>query len=180
VKTPFFKINIMADIKEFSSQLSELYRQRTSWNDKLSKYNDDLSKAKFGKRASIRKAIRNVEQQIKGIDRQVDDVNRKIKQLEKVENDEILAKQGINAGAGRMEAIGGMIGSTAQLAGSLMGAGGLSAIGVGKQQAKAEQSKTEAIISTNQTTQETTKKNTTLYIIIGVVAVVILFMFKKK
>ena len=73
-----------------------------------------------------------------------------------------------------------MVSSASQLAGSLMGAGGLSAIGVGKQQARAEASKTEAIISTNQTTQETTKKNTTLYIIVVVVAVVILFMFKKK
>ena len=170
----------MADIKQLETQLSELFRQRESWNKELSKLNNDLANSKFGKRGGIKKAIKNVEQQIKGIDRQVDDVNRKIKQLEKVENDEILATQGINAGAGRLNAVGGIVGSASQLAGSLMGAGGLSAVGVGKQSAKQEASKTEAIISTNQTTQETTKNNTILYIIIGVVAVVVLFMFKKK
>ena len=170
----------MAELKQLETQLSELYRQRENWNKELAKKNDELSKSKFGKRGGIKASIRNIEQQIRGVDRQIDDVNRKVKQLEKVENDEILAKQGINAGADRMNAVTGMIGATGQLAGSLMGVGGLSAIGVGKQTAKAEASKTEAIISTNQTTQETTKKNTTLYIIIGFVAVVVFFMFKKK
>jgi len=169
--------------QELSSPLlTELLKTRSEMTNQLTQLNNDLAKANITKRGGIKKAIRNVEQQIKQIDKSIDKERNDLIRFEKEQTKEILANQGIDSRSNLLQGISSITQSGANLAGNIMGVGGLSAIGVSKEvrrgteaqadaSVKIQESKTGGILGLS--------KNMT-YMVIGVVVVLALLMFKKK
>lgn len=170
------------ELSNFSSPLlDQMLRARDEATKQLSKLNEDLSKAKWGKRSSIKQAIRNIEQELRRIDKSIDKERNDLIRLENKQTQQILAEKGIDSRANLMGGIADIGQAGAQIAGAIVGAGGLSAVGVEKQKTKG------AIgVAEQQTAQEEIKtkgslgmsKNTLM--IVGAVLVVLLMLFKKK
>jgi VIT1/CCC1 family predicted Fe2+/Mn2+ transporter len=167
------------EISIIQKQIENLLIERGNQTKELTRLNSELSKAKALKRGSLKKAIRNVEQAIKKIDNQCDDLNKKVVQLEKTENQKILAHQGIDSRANLINSIGSVVGEAGKLASGLMGAGGLSAIGVSKQDSKAKIAESSAKVEISENETKAKESNTMLYIIGGIILVVV-FLFSKK
>jgi cobalamin biosynthesis Mg chelatase CobN len=166
--------------QEFSSPLlSDLLRQRGEAMKQLSELNIQLSKTKALKRGGVKKAIRNVEQALKAIDKAIDKERNDLVRMGKVETDQTLASQGIDARSGRLNAVGGMVASGAQIASSIMGAGGVSAIGVEKQKAKGAIGVAEALTESEQA-KAGAKVGMSKYLMYGVIAIVIIFLLMRK
>ena len=165
-----------------SPLLTDLLKTRSQYTADLTDLNKRLSEAKVGKRGGIKSAIRNVEQQIKQIDKSIDKERNDLLRQEKIHNQEILANQGIDSRSNMLQGIGGIVQSGANLAGSLMGAGGLGAIGVQKQITKGTVAQADASVKIQESKTSGMlgmSKNAT-YAVIGVVVVLALLMFKKK
>lgn len=165
-----------------SPLLNDLLKTRAEYTAQLTDLNKKLSEAKFGKRGGIRASIRNVEQQIKRIDKAIDKERNDLLRYEKIQNQEILANQGIDSRSNMLQGVGGIVQSGANLAGSLMGSGGLGAIGVQKQITKGTVAQADASVKIQEAKTGGllgTSKNVT-YGVIAVAVVIILLMFKKK
>jgi chromosome segregation ATPase len=124
--------------------------------------NRELSSAKIGKRASLRKAIKNAEQAIADYNRQIkklnDDLAKILKAEVKNQDNLELAKQGISPGAKIAESLGNV---ATQLTPLLTGS---------------EQTKRAQLEAPKEETA--TKNNTMMYIIVAV-AVLLLMKMKK-
>ena len=178
------------DINRYQDQLISLTKDRASLTNKKLEYTDKLTTTRRGQGLQrLKRAIEETDQSIKRLDKQIDDVNAQIARLEKIQNDEILADQGIDSRTARTSAMWQGISDTtkgvADLAGSIMGPGGISGIQQQKQISKAdiEKAKQEteqtAILAGSEVEQTKTKSNSYIYIAIAVVVVMFLMMKKK-
>ena len=158
----------------YNVRLNSLNDERIKFNTQLTALNERLSNSKFGERGSIKKAIRNCEQQIRNADQSIRSQERKI-------SDYTLSIQGKNKGADILKEVGGVVTATADLAGNIMGAGGLSAISGGKQQTLQGQQITDREQIKADTTVTTTaqKSNTLIYVGVAVVALFLILKMKK-
>ncbi len=164
--------------QEFSSPLlADLLRQRGEAMKQLSELNIQLSKTKALKRGGVKKAIRNVEQALKRIDKAIDKERNDLVRMGKVETDQTLAEQGIDSRSGRLNAVGGMVASGAQIAGSIMG--GVSAVGVEKQKAKGAIGVAEASTESEEA-KAGAKVGMSKYLMFGAVGIVIIFLLMRK
>ena len=173
----------MDDLRQdlVSPQLGVLLKTREDLVNELTKLNSSLSTAKLGKRAPIKRAIRNIEQQIKQIDKSIDKERNDLLRQEKIHNQEILANQGIDSRANMLQGISGIVGQSANLAGSVLGGGGLSAVGVAKQQRKGTEATAEASkdIQESKSTAMLGMSKNVMYALVAVVVILVL-MFRKK
>jgi len=164
-----------------SPLLTELLKTRDGATKQLSELNMSLSKAKWGKTGRIKAAIRNVEQEIKRIDRSIDKERNDLIRLENKKTNQILAEQGIDSRANLMGGIADITAQGAQIAGAIVGKGGVSAVGV-------ERAKRDASIGVaeQQTEQQKVKSagllgmSTNMLMIVGGVLVLLLMLMKKK
>ena len=157
----------------YNLRLNTLNDERIKFNTQLTALNERLSNAKFNQRGSIKKAIKNCEQQVRTADRSIRAQERKI-------SDYTLSVQGKNKGADIIKEVGGVVSAGADLAGAIMGAGGLSAISASKEETAQgqqitdrEQIKADTIVTT--TGQ---KSNTLIYV--GVAVAVLFLILKMK
>jgi len=172
------------EINQFKSRLDALNLERTEYDKlKRSLLNEKSRTKGWAKQSKLNKQINECDQSIKRIDNAINDLINKIAKLEKIENDQILAEQGIDSRANRTSAIGSAVAETTKglgaITGSLMGSGGLSAIGVSKQQRLADE--TESKEQTQRTQIETKGKSaqTIMYVLIAVVGLFLLTKMKK-
>jgi hypothetical protein len=112
------------NVEQLTIALENAITQKDVWTAELMRLNAELSKAKIGQRASLRKAIKNAEQQIQDYNRNIkklnDDIARVQKASVKNEDNVILANQGISPGAKIAESLGKTIENIAPVvAGSL-------------------------------------------------------------
>ena len=100
----------MSASRELQIAINDATTQKNVWSAELMRLNQELSKAKVGQRASLRKAIRNAETQIEDYNRLIkklnDDLARVLKAEVKNQDNIELAKQGISPGAKIAETIG--------------------------------------------------------------------------
>lgn len=178
------------DINRYQDQLTILTKDRATLTNKKLEYTDQLKTTKRGQGLlRLKKAIKEVDQSIKRLDNQIDDISAQIARLEKIQNDEILADQGIDSRTARTSAMWQGISDTtkgvAELAGNIMGQGGISGIQQQKQISKAdiEKAKQEteqtAILAGSDVEKTKTKSSSLVYIAIAVVVVLFLMMKKK-
>jgi hypothetical protein len=156
------------DLKFYQDAYTKQEAQRALFNAELMRLNADLAKAKWGSRGGIRRAITNLEQQIRKL--AVD-----MRKTQENITEQTLALQGIDQDSGKFEGAANIVAGAADLAGSIMGAGGLS----GMQGAKQDTAQTQ--ITTEGETEQTKlkeKSNMMLYLIGGAVA--LFFLMKKK
>ena len=82
----------MSTIETLNTQIATLEAQRVGFSSELMRLNGTLATAKFGKRGSIEKAIKNAEQEIANLDRSVklkqDELTRLNKSQDKTERTE--------------------------------------------------------------------------------------------
>lgn len=156
------------DLKFYQDAYTKQEAQRALFNAELMRLNADLAKAPYGRRGGIKKAIKNIEQQIQKL---VVDMRRTQENI----TEQTLALQGIDQDSGKFEGAANIVGGAAQLAGSIMGAGGLSGIAGAKQDTAQTQITADADLDK---TKVQAKSNMMLYLIGG--AAVLLFLMKKK
>lgn len=156
------------DLKFYQDAYNQQLKQRDLFQVELVKLNGELSRAKWGKRGGIRAAIRNLEQQIRKL---AVDMRRTQENI----TEQTLALQGIDQDSGKFQGAANIMGSVAQTAGAIMGAGGLSAMQGAKQETEQTQITTEGNVQIAQTQG---KSNMMLYLIGGAVA--LFFLMKKK
>ncbi len=149
--------------KEIQLNIDNATRQLNVWSAELMRLNKELSTAKVGKRASLRKAIKNAEQAIDDQNRSIkklnDDLARVLKAEVKNEDNLELAKQGIS-GAGQFAS--SLTGIADKLIPTLQG--------------NLESRKKSADIA-EQSLKETSKTNYLIYVAIAIAA---FLMLKKK
>jgi chromosome segregation ATPase len=148
--------------REIQISIDNATRELNTWSAELMRLNRELSSAKIGKRASLRKAIKNAEQAIADYNRQIkklnDDLAKILKAEVKNQDNLELAKQGISPGAKIAESLGNV---ATQLTPLLTGS---------------EQTKRAQLEAPKEETA--TKNNTMMYIIVAV-AVLLLMKMKK-
>lgn len=98
------------DSEQIQLAINDAVRQKDVWTAELMRLNKELASAKVGKRASLRKAIKNAEEQIADYNRSLkklnDDLARVLKAEVKNADNLELAKQGISPGSKIAETIG--------------------------------------------------------------------------
>jgi chromosome segregation ATPase len=148
--------------REIQISIDNATRELNTWSAELMRLNRELSSAKIGKRASLRKAIKNAEQAIADYNRQIkklnDDLAKILKAEVKNQDNLELAKQGISPGAKIAESLGNV---ATQLTPLLTGS---------------EHTKRAQLEAPKEETA--TKNNTMIYIIVAV-AVLLLMKMKK-
>lgn len=159
-----------AMIKTLTDELTASTKRIDSLQSQLAGLNNDLAKAKVGKRSSIKKAITNVEQQL----------NHEFqikKRTEENLSETQLALQGIDQKAGVAGAVGGAVGAVAGAVGAAFGAPGAALGG----SAPGSQLNTNAPGQTKKANDDNAnqKPNYMVYII-GAIILVVLLMFRKK
>ena len=87
---------------------------------------DRLSRAKWGKRGGLKKAIRKLKKPMRKLERLIKETQNELRKVEKIEVKEILATQGIDSSSNQIEAIGGVVGQVGSVVGNFIGS---SAIG---------------------------------------------------
>lgn len=165
-----------------SPQLGTLLKTREGLVNELTKLNTQLSTAKIGRRAPIKRAIRNIEQQIKAIDKSIDKERNDLLRQEKIHNAEILAQQGIDSRANMLQGIASIGQSGANLAGSIVGSGGLAGIGIAKQQRKGVEATADASVKVQEskTTGVLGMSKNMMYGAVAVVVVLLMVLMRKK
>lgn len=156
------------DLKFYQDAYTQQAKQRDLFNAELLKLNGELSRAPWGKRGGIKKAIRNLEQQIRKL---AVDMRRTQENI----TEQTLALQGIDQDSGKFKGAADIMAGVADTAGAIMGAGGLSAMQGAKQETEQTQITTEGNVQIAQTQG---KSNMMLYLIGGIVA--LFFLMKKK
>ena len=147
-------------------------KERQELQDEQLRLSQELSKAKFGKRAKFRRALRKVKQSIRRIDRLIKETQNELRKEGKNEVSEILANQGIDSKTNQIGAIGKIVGDVSKTASSLIG-GGRSIGSVSRP--------TGTIGTTKTTYQESgSGKNNMTYIIGGIALAVGLFIYMKN
>lgn len=174
------------ELNQFKTRLDALNIERSEYDKlKRSLLNEKSRTKGWAKQAKLNKQINECDQSIRKIDNAINDLINKIAKLEKIENDQILAEQGIDSRANRASAIGSAVSETTKglgaIASGLMGSGGLSAIGVSKQQRLA--SETESKEKTERTNIETKGNEKTsqaiMYVLVALVGLFVLMKIKK-
>jgi hypothetical protein len=96
--------------REIQISIDNATTQLNAWSAELMRLNKELSSAKVGKRASLRKAIKNAEQAIADYNRSIKKLNDDLASVLKTEvrqQDNLeLAKQGISPGAQIVSSLG--------------------------------------------------------------------------
>ena len=157
------------DLQFYNDAYKAETAQMQKLQDELLRLNAELAKSVFGKRASIKKAIRNVEQQIQKLSVTMRKTQENI-------TEQTLAMQGIDQDSAKIKGVSDIIGGVAQTAGAIMGAGGLSQIATSKQETEQTRIKTEGETEQNKDTNKS-KSNMIMYVVVGLVVV---FLMMKK
>ncbi|NDC31825.1 MAG: hypothetical protein EBZ58_13025 [Bacteroidetes bacterium] len=161
-----------AMIKTLTDELTSSTRRIEELQSQLAGLNNDLAKAKVGKRSGIKKAIRNVEQQL----------NHEFQIKKKTEenlSETQLALQGIDQKSGVAGAIGGAIGDVAGAVAAGFGAGGSALGGASSALNPKPTMDSGQTKKANDDTNQDKKPNYLIYIIGGAL-LLILLMFRKK
>jgi len=160
----------MTDLKPYQEQRLRLY------NDWQSALNDlaNTSRFQLDKYGPRRKRANELEDALKRLDKNIEDIM-------KINNDEILARQGQDARGGRVNAWTGTINTAFETTGQVVSSiyspmGGK----FGQGAAQIAQANNDALaINRGVTPPTVAKSNQTMYIIVGAVLVLFLFMKKK-